>query len=283
MKFCILIFIFLPVFLSAQAVSPAVELENLLNTEVVTYAQASRFVLEASEVMVVSDPEEAFRFALRRGWLPKKAGPDDPAQLKHISRLLMRSFYIKGGLFYSMTKNSRYAYHELKYMDVIQGRVDATMPVSGERLIFYVNRLLSRQDIRDSLDERKQAQERMKVRLEALISEIERQIERQTSTNNVVISISNNQLTNTTLQNIDDEKTREIVGILNTIPDIRVLVVSNITERGTEIFLYGLSQERARFVIDSLVSRGVCNAANAGITGYGGPAANRRVEILLGN
>ncbi|MCL2760010.1 MAG: hypothetical protein FWD22_07340 [Treponema sp.] len=132
-------------FAVAPANSPAAEFEVLLNTGVVTYAQAARFVLEASEAFVTNNPNEAFDFAMQNGWLPGKVTPDDNAQLNHISRLLMRSFNLKGGIFYSITKSSRYAYRELVYKNVIQGRADATMPVSGERLIFYVNRLLTQQ------------------------------------------------------------------------------------------------------------------------------------------
>jgi len=144
--FFALLLIINPVILTAQASSPALEYENLLNTKVVTYAQASRFILEAAEVFTADNPDEAFQYAARLGWLPKNAGPNDPARLNHISQLFMQSFNIKGGLLYSLTNSSRYAYHELRYMNIIQGRVDATMLVSGERLIFYINRLLARQE-----------------------------------------------------------------------------------------------------------------------------------------
>ena len=143
----IFLLLLIPVYLCAQTVSPAVEFENLLNTDVVTYAQACRFILEAAEIFVTSDPEEAFRYAADRGWLRKNIGSQTRAQLNHISCLLTHSFDIKGGLLYSITKSPRYAYRELKYINVIQGRVDATMFVSGERLIFYVNRLLGRRHV----------------------------------------------------------------------------------------------------------------------------------------
>jgi len=126
-----------------QGQSVAAEIETLLNTRAVTYAQASRFVLEAADVLAASDANEAFNYAQENGWLPGNIAAEDEAQLNHISRLLMRSFQVKGGLLYSVTKSSRYAYRELIYISVIQGRVDATMPVSGERLLFYVGRMLA--------------------------------------------------------------------------------------------------------------------------------------------
>jgi len=142
----------IPGFVSAQFNSTAMELENLLNAEVVTYAQATRFVLEAAEEFVTNDPNEAFQYAVSNRWLPLNTRADGNARLDHIALLLAHSFDIKGGLLYSITKNSRYAYRELKYMNVIQGRVISSMPVSGERLVFYVNRLLARQDIIASLE-----------------------------------------------------------------------------------------------------------------------------------
>jgi len=154
----VILLLFVPVFLNAQ-VTPAAEIEILLNTNAVTYAQAARFVLEAAEVLAVDDPQAAFAYALQNGWLPKSVTADSPAQLNHISLLLMRSFGLKGGLMFSAFNNSRYAYRDLVYMNVIIGRVDATMPVTGERLIFYVTRLLNRPDVSIVLEARSLAGE----------------------------------------------------------------------------------------------------------------------------
>lgn len=140
----ILCFITTPLILSAQVT--AEEIENLLNTEAATYGQASRFVLEAANILTENNEKDAFSFAVQNGWLPANLSFDDPARLDHISRLLTRSFDTGGGIMYSFTKNSHYAYRELVYLKVIQGRADPTMIVSGERLIFYINRIFARQD-----------------------------------------------------------------------------------------------------------------------------------------
>jgi len=124
--------------------STATEIETLLGTNTVTYAQAARFVLEASDTMTTAVHEEAFSYAQEQGWLPRKVKADDTARLDGVALLLMRSFNLKGGLLYSLDKNPRYAYRELKYMDVIQGRADPGMKVSGEKLLFITGRILSR-------------------------------------------------------------------------------------------------------------------------------------------
>jgi hypothetical protein len=143
-KYCALL-VFICLFstgrLSAQ--STAVEIETLLSSDTVTYAAAARFLLEASETMKTSKPEEAFNYAVEQNWLPKKAAAEDPARLDAISLLLMRSFDIKGGLFYSLAKNPHYAYRELVHKKIIQGRTDPAMKLSGERLLLITGRILS--------------------------------------------------------------------------------------------------------------------------------------------
>ena len=126
--------------------STAMEIETLLSTDIITYAQASRFALEAADVMVTDNPEEAFKFAVESGWLPKSIASDDPVRLNHLSLLFMRSFDIKGGIMYSITKKSHYAYRELVYLNIITNRSDPAMTVSGERFLSYVNKLIARQE-----------------------------------------------------------------------------------------------------------------------------------------
>ena len=139
--FLILCFLAAPAFLAAQ--STAQEIETLLGTNAVTYAQAARFALEASDAMITSNPEEAFRYASERGWLPKNVSANDTARLDGISLLLTRSFYIGGGLFYSLINSPHYAYRELVYREIIRGRADPAMMVSGELFLFLTGRILS--------------------------------------------------------------------------------------------------------------------------------------------
>jgi hypothetical protein len=128
--------------LAALSAQTAAEMETLLNTQAVTYAQAARFVLQAADAAAIANPAAAFKFAQEKDWLPKGVSPDTAARLDGISLLFMRSFDIKGGILYSLTKNPHYAYRELVYQTAIQGRTDPHMAVSGYQLIFITNRLL---------------------------------------------------------------------------------------------------------------------------------------------
>ena len=128
---------------SPRSHSTAAEIETLLNAKTVTYAQAARFVLEAANTLATDNHVEAFDYALQQDWLSKKLSPNDSAQLNNISLLLMRSFNIKGGIMYTLTKSPRYAYRELVYLNVIQNRSDPSVFVSGEQLLYYINRILA--------------------------------------------------------------------------------------------------------------------------------------------
>jgi hypothetical protein len=138
----LLLFILVVGGLAALPGQTAAEMETLLNTGAVTYAQAARFVLQAADAAAIANPAEAFRFAQEKNWLPKDVSPETQARLDGISLLFMHAFDIKGGLFYSLFKNPHYAYRELVYRQAIQGRADPHMAVSGYQLIFITNRIL---------------------------------------------------------------------------------------------------------------------------------------------
>jgi len=127
----------------------AVEVENLLGTNAVSYQQAAWLVLEAADLSAeagITSQIEAFRYVMEQGWLPAGVTPDGRARLDEVSLIIMQSFGIRGGVFYTLTGNRRYAYRELVYRNIIQGRSSPAMAVSGDSLLFVVNRVLSFQE-----------------------------------------------------------------------------------------------------------------------------------------
>ena len=120
----------------------AAELEQLLAADSVTYEQAAWLVLRAADVYA-SSPAGAFSHAAGQKWLPSGAAANDGAALGGLSLLVMRSFDLKGGLFYSIVKNSHYAYRELVHKGIIHGRADPDMDVSGDLLLYIVGRALA--------------------------------------------------------------------------------------------------------------------------------------------
>ncbi len=130
--------------LAAQ--STADEIETLLQTDSVTYGQAARFVLEASEAMVTFDHSQAFDYAVKMDWFPASAAVDAPARLDIVSLLFMKSFDLKGGIFYSLFKTPNYAYKEMLYKGFIQGRTDPAMNVTGSELLFITGKVVADRD-----------------------------------------------------------------------------------------------------------------------------------------
>ena len=121
----------------------AAEIDAFLATDAVSYEQAAWLILKAAEMPDFSGPAEAFKYAADRNWLPASAALNGKARLDGVSLLIMQSNGLKGGIMYSLTKSPRYAYRELLNLNIIQGRVDPEMTVSGDLLLFMVNRLLS--------------------------------------------------------------------------------------------------------------------------------------------
>jgi len=123
-------------------------IQTLLKTQAVSYSQAARFILEAADVSGYNKTsgqdaaQNAMRFAAENKWLPQKAKEQDAISLEEMSLLIMKAFNIKGGLMYTLFNSAHYSYRELVFQDIIQGQSDPQMKVSGEKMIFIVNRLL---------------------------------------------------------------------------------------------------------------------------------------------
>ena len=121
----------------------AADMDELLETETINYQQAAWFVLQSANPDGFSgSPAEAFRYAIEHKWLPVNAAPEGRARLDGVSLLVMQSHSMKGGIVYTLTKSGRYAYRELAYRNIIQGRADPQMAVSGDLLLFMLTRVL---------------------------------------------------------------------------------------------------------------------------------------------
>jgi hypothetical protein len=126
------------------------ELDLLLETREISYAQASRFVLAVAEAADTGTEAGAmYALAKERGWLPERAALDSPIKLGELCFLIMEAFGIKGSFLYAMFPGPRYAYRELDYLKLIPGRRDPGVMVAGERLLLILERVSSYQ--RESL------------------------------------------------------------------------------------------------------------------------------------
>ena len=137
----------------------AANVDQLLAAETVTASKAAHFVLGAANLLPApvppappvrgappppppSAPETvAYDLAVQNGWV--KIAASDPITLKDTAFLIMKAFDMKGGLLYTLFKNPRYAYRELVYRNIIQGRVEPATHVSGQSLLQIIDRTMS--------------------------------------------------------------------------------------------------------------------------------------------
>jgi hypothetical protein len=122
----------------------AAELDELLESREITWAQACRFVLPAAEALEEHAPAPvAYAAARENGWLPKGAAEDSLVNLGGLSFLIMQSFSIKGSVLYVLFPGPRYAYRQLDYLGLIPGLRDPVLKVSGERLLQILGGVLN--------------------------------------------------------------------------------------------------------------------------------------------
>jgi len=292
------------VFLASVPLFPqtAQRVENLLNERAVNWSSAAAFVLEAADAGAFGNPEEAFRFAAERKWLPKKAAPEAIARLDGVSLLLARSFGTKGGIMYSLTKSRRYAYRELVYQNVIQGRSDPAMTVSGEELLFLIGRMLSMREAEEKAPRERPAGSAVSDQ-ERLLREINAQltaggtedISARITEQGVTINIPDIQFRTNSSELTQDGKNKleETARILRNVAERDILVAGHTALAGTSAEQQRTSLERARSVASFLVSSGVRRTEEITVRGYGaerpvadnateqGRIQNRRVEITI--
>ena len=118
------------------------EVERLLAVDAVTYGQAAWFLARAADIPA-QDAAQAFESAKERKWIGKNVQADGEARLDRVALLLMRSLGINGGALFRITKTPHYAYRELVYNNIIQGRSDPSMKVSGGEFLFILGRALN--------------------------------------------------------------------------------------------------------------------------------------------
>lgn len=130
----------------------AEEMDALLETPALTYAQAARFILPAAGTAEENiSTQTAFDTAVSMGWLPETVSPQDPARLDQTALFLMKAFNpSRGGLLYRLFHNARYAYRELIYKQIIQGQVDSSMALSGEEFFQILGRTMEAAETREA-------------------------------------------------------------------------------------------------------------------------------------
>jgi len=292
------------------AASTAAEIEMLLETQALTYAQVSRFVLDAADQGAFADPAQAFAFVQERNWLPRRASAEAPATLNGVALLLVQSFDLGGGLMFSLTRSAHFAYRELEHIGVIHGRRGQNQQVSGDILLYMTGRILGHLEAeQDRLAlagtrRERRAAARLEAQRLALAAQIYAHLEEQ-EIEDVFVDITEEGITirlsdiqfladSAEIPASEQEKLDEIAEILRGIPGRPSLRITGHTAlAGTPAGRLLVSAERAQAVADYMVLLGVRAPGEIQTAGYGserpiasnatteGMALNRRVEIMI--
>ena len=127
--------------LSAQ--SAAARMDVLLESQAVTWEDAAGFILDAAGVAYGA--LGAFEYCRTHKWLPQSVHYREPITMQGFSLLAMSAFEMNGGLMYTLTHSSRYAYRELLYRNILPPRSDPALYLSGETFLYVLARILMEQ------------------------------------------------------------------------------------------------------------------------------------------
>jgi hypothetical protein len=120
-------------------------LDALLAQEKATFQAAGYLVLTAAFPEKRGADSAADFAALRqRGLFPAQADPGDALTLGDYSYLIMESFGIPGGIFYTLFPGPRYAVRELTYLGFIRQPNSPYRSISGTEVVSILGKVLDR-------------------------------------------------------------------------------------------------------------------------------------------
>ena len=123
---------------------------KMIESESVTYEDVAYFC--AINLGLVNDdtsPEDALvaLFEAKIFSMPK----DPKANITYdaVANMCMKTWKIKGGLFYTLTKSDRYAFKELQYLGFISTSENPKKKVSGTEVLNLITRCLEKTEVKD--------------------------------------------------------------------------------------------------------------------------------------
>lgn len=111
------------------------KITEILNSEKVTYGQAAYLVAVYTGTVSDNASEETAVKKLTEAGLLAKANAKDSIPLSEYSLLCAKATNLKGGLFYSLFENSRYAVKELKAKGILPMDADPDYSVDGHEAL----------------------------------------------------------------------------------------------------------------------------------------------------
>lgn len=128
--------LFCVAFLSAQN---ADALTRMIETDQATVGQTAYFLAVYRDFVSENATEEESVAALQgQGICKADVKADELLTYKEFSGLLMKTFKIKGGLMYSLTKSDRYAFREMQVKGYIPASADPAAVISGYEILAVI-------------------------------------------------------------------------------------------------------------------------------------------------
>ena len=122
-------------------------LDSVLAEATISYGNAAYLIGSATGVFPdTTAPGHAGPLLEQKGLGIPGRQPTDPVNLGDFSYMLTRAFGIHGGLMYMILPSPRYATRELSYLDIISGPAKPGMPLSGERALAILERVLNKKE-----------------------------------------------------------------------------------------------------------------------------------------
>jgi hypothetical protein len=122
-------------------------LDSVLGEATISYGNAAYLIGSATGVFPdTTAPADAGSLLEQKGLGIPGRQPADPVNLGDFSYMLTRAFGIHGGLMYMVLPSPRYATRELSYLDIISGPAKPGMPLSGERALAILERVLNKKE-----------------------------------------------------------------------------------------------------------------------------------------
>ncbi len=122
-------------------------LDSVLGEATISYGSAAYLVGTASgHLPETVSPSDAGPRMEQEGLGIPGLGPTDPVTLGGFSYMLTRAFGIQGGVMSRVLPGPRYATRELAYLGIISGPAKPGLPISGERALRILERILNRKE-----------------------------------------------------------------------------------------------------------------------------------------
>jgi len=123
--------------LSAAAYSQdASRISEILKTNKVTYGQAAYVAgVFSGDVKEDASYSKAFEALAAKGLVPAQVKAGDAITLADFSYICAKTTGMKGGLFYNIFDNSRYAIRELKAKGIVSANADPDFTVDGHEAL----------------------------------------------------------------------------------------------------------------------------------------------------